>query len=84
MIKYPLTEADKAEFLDKLQEMVNNSNQFTPEEVQLAKKLLEAYKGWIFVGRMGKLVILGLAAVAASITAWESILGKVKVWLTGA
>jgi hypothetical protein len=68
--------------LEKLEEAVDSSSQFTPEEVALIKRLVEAYKGWLFVGKTGKFIILVLATIAGAIAAYDVIIAKVRLWLT--
>lgn len=78
-----LSETEKSEMLNKLNQVVCHSPEFTKEETLLIRRLLEAYRGWIFVGRMGKLILLMLAIVAAGMSAYEQIIKAIKTYLVG-
>lgn len=64
------------ELLQKVQHIVNNSNQLTENETALLKKLLKAYEGWLFVGRIGKVIILALAAIGTLVATYQGIFHK--------
>lgn len=53
----------------------------TPEELRLARELLESYRAARAVGKLFRLALVGLAVIAAGIAAWDAIAAKARTWL---
>lgn len=68
--------------IDKLKELIEASKDFDDTEVRLLKKFIEAYRGWIVVGRFGKLILTFLTAIAAGVAAWDSTVQTIKSWIS--
>jgi hypothetical protein len=48
----------------------------TTEELALARELLDSYRAARAMGRMVRVGVIGLAALAATIAAWDQIAAK--------
>jgi hypothetical protein len=55
----------------------------TPEEVQIIREALAAYRGWQAMGRAGKALVVLLGTIAAGIAAWNMIVANLRVWWGG-
>ena len=74
---------DNSRALRKLEERVAHNDEFTPEERRALRQVLAVYEGIEAWGRVGRAAVVGLAALAAAVTAWEVLTAKVRVWLGG-
>ena len=57
--------------------------EFSPEEIAALCQMVEAFKGFQYLGRFAKWVVFLLAALAGGIAAWEQVTEKVRAWLGG-
>lgn len=69
--------------LKKLIKMAEEDPAFSANDIATLKSMAEAFRGWQYMGRFTKWIIFCLAALAGLITAYETVMGKVRVWLTG-
>lgn len=68
--------------IERLEQIVQNMPQFTPEEQALVRDVLEAYRGWQVLGKAMKLLVMFLASVSALVVAGGHIKDVLKAWLT--
>jgi len=67
--------------LEKLEGIVEHSAQFSSDEVQLVKDIIEAYRGWMILGKAIKVLIMILAGVSATVVAFGHMKQVLKSWL---
>ncbi len=73
--------ADQNDAIEKLETLVKGMPQFTPEEQTLVREVLEAYRGWLVLGKALKLLIVLLAGISATVVAGGHIKTALKAWL---
>ena len=73
--------ADQNDAIEKLETLVKGMPQFTPEEQTLVREVLEAYRGWLVLGKALKLLIVLLAGISATVVASGHIKTALKAWL---
>ena len=73
---------DQSNAIEKLEELVKAMPQFTAEEQTLVREVLEAYRGWLVLGKALKLLIVLLAGISATVVASGHIKTAVKAWLS--
>jgi len=73
--------ADQNDAIEKLETLVKGMPQFTPEEQTLVREVLEAYRGWLVLGKALKLLIVLLAGISATVAAGGHIKTALKAWL---
>ena len=72
---------DQSAAIEKLEATVKALPQFTPEEQALVREVLEAYRGWMVLGKAMKLLVLVLAGISAVAVAGGHIKDALKAWL---
>ena len=72
---------DQQSAIEKLEEIVKGMPQFTAEEQVLVREVLEAYRGWLVLGKALKLLIVLLAGISAVVVASGHIKTALKAWL---
>lgn len=72
---------DQQSAVEKLEELVKAMPQFTAEEQTLVREVLEAYRGWLVLGKALKLLIILLAGISATVVASGHIKTALKAWL---
>ena len=55
--------------------------QFTPEEIETVRLMIQAYQGLRAFGWMTKWIVYALAATAASVAAWKALVDGLRTWL---
>ena len=55
----------------------------TAEEVEMLKQVLDAFRVWRAFGRGARFIVVTLAAIAAAIAAYETIVDRLRQWLVG-
>jgi len=70
-----------ADALKKLEHVTQRDPEFSPEDRLLIQEMVAAYRGWLALGKAAKFLIVGLAAVAGAVTAYNIILNGVRSWL---
>lgn len=68
------------ELLARLADKLKHDPQFSREDEDALRGLIEAYKSWRIFGRGAKWIVYILAALAGAIAAWNSIILEVKKW----
>lgn len=73
--------ADQNDAIEKLEALVKGMPQFSAEEQTLVREVLEAYRGWLVLGKALKLLIVLLAGISATVVAGGHIKTALKAWL---
>lgn len=72
---------DQQGAIEKLETLVKGMPQFTAEEQTLVREVLEAYRGWLVLGKALKLLIVILAGISATAVASGHLKAVLKAWL---
>ena len=72
---------DQNDAIEKLETLVKGMPQFTAEEQTLVREVLEAYRGWLVLGKALKLLIVILAGISAAVVASGHLKAVLKAWL---
>ena len=72
---------DQQGAIEKLEALVKGMPQFSAEEQILVREVLEAYRGWLVLGKALKLLIILLAGISATVVAGGHIKAVLKAWL---
>ena len=72
---------DQQGAIEKLEALVKGMPQFSAEEQILVREVLEAYRGWLVLGKALKLLIVLLAGISATVVASGHIKAVLKAWL---
>lgn len=67
--------------IEKLEGIVANMPQFSTEEHKLVKEVLEAYRGWLMLGKAFKLLVIILAGISAIAVAGGHIKEALRAWI---
>ena len=73
---------DQGDAIEKLEALVKGMPQLTAEEQTLVREVLEAYRGWLVLGKALKLLIVLLAGISATVVASGHIKTALKAWLS--
>lgn len=78
-----MTEWTEAEIavLRKVMAKAEQDPDFSPEDLKSLHEMAEAFRGVMYLGRVGKWFIVGLAALAGGFTAWDQVSERIRVWL---
>ena len=74
---------DVLEVLERLEKRVNADPQFTKNDEATIHEMMQVYKGLLAVGKFSKLLIFALAAIAATMAAYKTVIAGVRSWLIG-
>lgn len=66
--------------LRRLIKKAEQDPEFSSDDIEALKQILDAFKGLRAFGRFAKWVVFMLAAVAGAVTAWETITSKARAW----
>ena len=82
--RLPMPAMDKqdAELLARVRRHIEDDPEFTEQEVQLLRQVLDAYRSILALGKLGKWLVGVLATMTALVVSWESITKGIKQWLT--
>lgn len=69
--------------LDRLAACVKTNPQFSDDDAAVLKDIIEAYRGWRYFGRMSKIIIFTLGAIAGFIAAWDVLVAKLRAMVIG-
>lgn len=69
--------------LRRLELLAEKDPQFSDEEVKLIREAIKAFEGLRAFGRGTRLIVVTLGFMAAFIASWDTVTGKVRVWLIG-
>lgn len=76
-------DAELIELSAKLEKLISADPQFTKGDEATIHEMLQSYRGFLAVGKFSKFIIFSLAAIAASIAAYKTIITAVRSWLIG-
>jgi hypothetical protein len=69
------------ELLDRLDSSLKASHEFDKEDTATLRAMIEVYRGWLSMGKLGIFFLrLGLT-VSAAILGWQAFAGQVKAAL---
>jgi len=75
------TKDETNKLLEKLERSLEEAPNFTAEDVAMLHQMVNAWKGWVALGRGAKWLITVLGLVAAAVASW-AVLGKaIKDWV---
>lgn len=74
---------DERECIKRIAEYLEHDPHFSETDVRIIHEMIGVYTGLRAWGRMARFIIIALAALAAAITAWDSIAEKVRTWFSG-
>lgn len=66
--------------LRRLIKKAEQDPEFSSDDIEALKQILDAFRGLRAFGRFAKWVVFILAAVAGAVTAWETITSKARTW----
>lgn len=72
--------SEEIETLRRLIQKAETDPDFTADDISALRTILDAFKGLRAFGRFAKWIVVSLAAIAAAVTAWETITAKVRIW----
>ena len=78
-MNYSKDEAQR--LLEKLESHLNKAPDFTSSDMAALHELVQAWKGWVALGRGAKWLITTLGLVAAAIASWAVLASTIKDWL---
>ena len=71
-----------ADAIERLEKIVHGMPQFTTEEQELVRQVLEAYRGWQILGKAAKMLIVLLAGLSALVVGLGHLKEVLRGWLT--
>jgi hypothetical protein len=71
-----------ADAIERLEKIVHGMPQFTTEEQELVRQVLEAYRGWQVLGKAAKMLIVLLAGLSALVVGMGHLKEVLRGWLT--
>jgi len=71
------------EALRKLSDRLQRDPSFSEQDAEIIREMIAVYRGVRAWGRGARFLIIALAAVAAAVTAWETIWAKGQQWFGG-
>ena len=66
--------------LRRLIAKAENDPEFSKDDIAALRTLADAFKGFQYFGRFAKWVVFLLAALAGFLTAYETVMVKVRTW----
>lgn len=67
--------------LERLERKAECDPDFSPQEVEILRQIIEAYRGWAMLGRMTKWLVAGLAGFSVVAVALSHLTGALRKWL---
>ena len=67
-----------ADELEKIEAKINGARVLTDQDLETVHKMIKAYRGIIALGSASKFIVFVLATIAAGVTAWFTIIAKIK------
>jgi hypothetical protein len=64
--------------LEQIEQKINGARVLTDQDLITVHKMIKAYRGIMSLGAAGKFIVFFLATVAAGMTAWFTIVAKIK------
>ena len=72
---------DEERLLRVLIAKAQNDPDFSSDDVELLREIIQAFAGFRAFGRFTKWIVVGLAGLAGALAAWEAVLLRMKQWL---
>lgn len=72
---------EEKEALKKLAARLESDPSFSDHDARIIKEMIQCYMGIRAWGRIARIIVVGLAMLAAAVTAWEVLSQKVRQWL---
>ena len=67
--------------LEKLEAHLSADPEFSSSDMMALHEMLQAWKGWVALGRGAKWIITTLGLLAAAIASWSVLASTIKEWL---
>jgi hypothetical protein len=64
--------------LTEIEEKAQGSSQFTRQDLETIHKMIASYRSIMVLGKAGKFAIFILVTLAAGVTAWATLISKLK------
>lgn len=65
----------------KAQEVLDKQPDFSESDLATLHQMLNAWKGWVALGRAARWVIVTLGMAAAAVASWSTLTKAVKAWM---
>ena len=70
----------EAAALRRMMEKAQADPDFTASDIEALKAMADSYRGLQYFRRFSKWIVFLLVAIAGGITAWETVMAKVRAW----
>ena len=67
--------------LEKLERKLESAPDFTPSDMAALHEMVQAWRGWVALGRSAKWIITSLGLIAAAVASWGVLAGRLKDWM---
>lgn len=67
--------------LEKLERKFEAAPDFSDSDVAALHEMVQAWRGWVALGRSAKWIITALGLVAAAVASWGVLAGRIKDWM---
>ena len=67
--------------LEKLERKLESAPDFTASDMAALHEMVQAWRGWVALGRSAKWIITSLGLVAAAVASWGVLAGRLKDWM---
>jgi hypothetical protein len=74
-------ESRRDETLRKLKQKLDEIPEFTPQEAETLRWLIDTTRGWRFLAKGGRATFVLLAVIAAGVMSWDKLVGGFRSWL---
>lgn len=78
-MKYTPEESER--LLSKVEALTERQADFSPSEIAALQEMMQAWRGWVALGRGAKWIITALGLIAAAVASWSVIARAVKDWI---
>lgn len=78
-MKYTKDQTDA--LLERVERLVDKAPEFSAQDLVAMHEMLQAWRGWVALGRGAKWIITTLGLVAAAIASWAVLSKTLKEWL---
>ena len=78
-MKYTKEEADR--LLTLVEQHLKSAPEFTATDMAALHEMVQAWRGWVSLGRGAKWVITVLGLIAAAVASWSVLANEIKKWL---
>ena len=75
--------SEEDETLNTIQRKAASDPCFTEQEKTVLREMIRVYRGWQFVGKAAKGLIVAAGLVAAFLASYKTIIAEIKAWLIG-